>query len=95
MNNHTRANTPYYELDSKLLEEVYAAQERTGQASLGFDPETGIVLDLVEMGIVDPYPVKEYALRAAAEVATAILRINNILKMRTGPREDGAWHDPN
>ncbi|MGE5551683.1 MAG: TCP-1/cpn60 chaperonin family protein [Bacteroidota bacterium] len=77
------------------VEEVYTAQERTGQASLGFDPETGSVLDVVEAGVVDPYPVKEHALRTAGEVATAILRINNILKMHTGSREDGTWHDPN
>ena len=40
--------------------------------------------DLTEAGIVDPYPVKENALRTAGEVATAILRINCILRMRSG-----------
>ncbi|MGE5598476.1 MAG: TCP-1/cpn60 chaperonin family protein [Bacteroidota bacterium] len=75
------------------VEEAYAAQERMNSAGLGIDPETGEVADLAERGILDPHSVKESALRTAVEAATAILRIGNILKMRSGSGEEG-WHDP-
>jgi chaperonin GroEL (HSP60 family) len=37
---------------------------------------------MVENGIVDPAEVKIYALKAAGEVAEAILRIDTIIKKR-------------
>jgi len=40
------------------------------------------VVDLWERGIIDPLPVKTNALRAAAELAGAILRIDTIIKKR-------------
>ncbi len=86
------ANAGFHPLEK--VEEVYAAQESTGLPFLGIDADSGSVLDLAEAGILDPYPVKAHAIRTAGEVATAILRINNILKMRPGSREEGAWQDP-
>ncbi|NIM05403.1 MAG: chaperonin, partial [Armatimonadetes bacterium] len=49
--------------------------------------DTGEVADMYELGVVDPAKVKTYALKSAAEVAEAILRINTIIKRRDG---DGA-----
>jgi chaperonin GroEL (HSP60 family) len=37
---------------------------------------------MIEMGVVDPLLVKYHALKAAGEVATAVLRIHTVVKMR-------------
>ncbi|OPZ74827.1 MAG: 60 kDa chaperonin [Firmicutes bacterium ADurb.Bin456] len=62
--------------------DVVAAQTATGKNSLAVDCDTGDVVDMYEMGIVDPAKVKIYALKAAGEVAEAILRIDTIIKKR-------------
>ena len=86
------ANAGYNPLEK--VEEAYAAQENGGSPGLGIEAETGRICDLTEAGIWDPYPVKQSALRTAGEVATAILRINCILRMRSGSRDEEDWHDP-
>lgn len=62
--------------------DVLAAQAETGKESLGVDCDTGEVRDMRELGVLDPTPVKLYALKAAGEIAEAILRINTIIKKR-------------
>ncbi|MBP6963472.1 MAG: TCP-1/cpn60 chaperonin family protein [Armatimonadetes bacterium] len=64
------------------VEDVIAAQAAEGKVSLATDCDTGETADMVEYGIVDPARVKLYALRAAVEVAEAILRISTIIKCR-------------
>lgn len=64
------------------VEEVLAAQAAQNSASLGIDCETGKIVDMLEAKIVDPTQVKLFALKAAAEVAESILRINTIIKMK-------------
>lgn len=64
------------------LSDVIAAQSREGKASISFDSSSGQIADMLEQGIVDPAPVKMHGIRAAAEVATAILRINTIIKKK-------------
>ena len=86
------ANAGYNPLEK--VEEVYAAQEGTDRPGLGLEVETGRICDLTEAGIWDPYPVKQSALRTAGEVATAILRINRILRMRSSPCDEEGWQDP-
>ncbi|SHG85361.1 Chaperonin GroEL (HSP60 family) [Thermosyntropha lipolytica DSM 11003] len=62
--------------------EVWACQNRKKNSRLTFDSDTGKIIDAVEKGIVDPAPVKIHALKAASEVATAILRINTVIRMK-------------
>lgn len=62
--------------------DVIAAQAETGKNSLAIDCDSGEVADMYEKGIVDPAAVKIYALKAAGEVAEAILRIDTIIKKR-------------
>ena len=50
--------------------------------NLAVDCDTGEIVDMVEMGVVDPAPVKTYALKAALEIACAILRIDTIIKKK-------------
>lgn len=64
------------------LGDVIAAQAETGKNSLAIDCDNGQVADMFESGIVDPAEVKIYALKAAGEVAEAILRIDTIIKKR-------------
>ena len=64
------------------VEEVASSQVNKGNDSLGLDCETGQVIDMLSINVVDPTLVKLYALKAAGEVARAILRINTIIKMR-------------
>jgi chaperonin GroEL (HSP60 family) len=64
------------------VEDVVAAQTKDRKGSLAIDCDSGEIADMLEMGVVDPSPVKLYALKAAAEVAEAILRINVIIRKK-------------
>jgi len=64
--------------------DVIAEQKQTGLDSITIDCDGGGLTDAFEQGIVDPALVKIHAIKAAAEVAIAILRINTIIKMRDG-----------
>jgi chaperonin GroEL (HSP60 family) len=74
------ANAGFNSLEK--VEEVLAAQSDTGNCALGIDCDTGEIVDMMELGVVDPTGVKLYAVRTAAEVAEAILRINMIIRKR-------------
>jgi chaperonin GroEL (HSP60 family) len=64
------------------VEDVIASQKEKQSNSIGVDCDSGQITDMYELGVVDPTNVKLHALRAAAEVAEAILRINVIIKSR-------------
>lgn len=64
------------------LGDVLAAQVEGCKSSLAVDCDTGEVCDMYELGVVDPTVVKTYALKAAGEIAEAILRIDTIIKKR-------------
>jgi chaperonin GroEL (HSP60 family) len=63
-----------------------AAQAAHGSDSLAVDCDGGEIVDMLARGVVDPVPVKLHAIKAAGEVATAILRIDTIIKKK----EEGA-----
>jgi len=79
------ANAGYNPLEK--LGDVLAAQAERGRNSLSVDCDTGDIADMWDMGIVDPALVKIYALKAAGELAEAILRIDTIIKKREEPGE--------
>lgn len=81
-------NAGYNHLEK--LEQVIAAQHRQNIDSLGIDCDTGEVADMLERGVIDPAPVKLHAIKAAGEVAVAILRIDTIIKKK----EEGAAAKP-
>lgn len=64
------------------VEEVVAAQASQNSDKLGVDCDTGMVADMLDLGVVDPVPVKLHAIKAAGEVAIAILRIDTIIKKK-------------
>lgn len=62
--------------------DVVAAQVEKGKDSLAIDCDSGDVEDMFQLGVVDPAKVKLHALKAAGEIAEAILRIDTIIKKR-------------
>lgn len=62
--------------------DVAVAQAESGSAGLAVDCDSGEITDMAALGVVDPVRVKTHALRAAGEVAEAILRINTIIRMQ-------------
>ena len=62
--------------------DVVAAQIKEGRESLALDCDSGDVVDMFELGVVDPAMVKIHALKAAGEIAEAILRIDTIIKKK-------------
>jgi chaperonin GroEL (HSP60 family) len=59
------------------LEKVMAA--KASPSGFGIDIDTGEPVDMLKMGILDPLLVKTMALRAAGEIAKAVLRIDRNL----------------
>lgn len=64
------------------LGDVVAEQIQKQSDCMAIDCETGEIIDVMETGIIDPAWVKMHAVQTAGEVATAILRINTIIKMQ-------------
>lgn len=64
------------------LGDVTSAQIEKRSDSIGIDCDTGEMKDILELRVYDPALVKEYALKAAGEIAQAILRIDTIIKKR-------------
>ena len=62
--------------------DVVAAQIKEGRESLALDCDSGDVADMFALGVVDPTMVKIHALKAAGEIAEAILRIDTIIKKK-------------
>jgi chaperonin GroEL (HSP60 family) len=62
--------------------DVIAAQLDKKKDSLAINCDTGDVADMLELGVVDPTLVKTHALKAAGEIAEAILRIDTIIKKK-------------
>ena len=64
-----------------------AAHEKEGGPYMGVDVYTGDVVDMRERGILDPAKVKEQALKTATELASMILRIDDVIAA-TKPKEE-------
>ncbi len=71
------SNTGRDPIDS--LVDLRAAHEAEGRAGLITDRETVTIDDPVEYGIVDPADVKREAIESAAEAATMIARIDDVI----------------
>ncbi|MGI5911409.1 MAG: TCP-1/cpn60 chaperonin family protein [Syntrophomonadaceae bacterium] len=64
------------------LGNIIAAQKKEGKSSITFDSDSGEIIDVLEKAIFDPVLVKLKAIKTAGEVATSILRINTVIKMK-------------
>jgi chaperonin GroEL (HSP60 family) len=75
------------------LGNVLSVQIEQGKDSLGINCDTGEIADMLAAGIYDPVLVKKYALKAAGEVAEAVLRIDTIIKKRERSSADNVPTD--
>ncbi|WP_422444118.1 TCP-1/cpn60 chaperonin family protein [Thermoanaerobacterium sp. DL9XJH110] len=64
------------------IEEVIYTQAQKDSCSIGINCDNGELADMLELGVLDPALVKLHAIKAAGEVAEAILRIDTIIKKR-------------
>lgn len=64
------------------VEDVIAAQVEQANDSLAINCDSGDLADMQELGVIDPTLVKIHALKAAGEIAEAILRIDTIIKKK-------------
>jgi len=64
------------------VEEVIFTQAEKNIDSIGVNCDTGELSDMFELGVLDPAAVKIHAIKAAGEIAEAILRIDTIIKKK-------------
>ncbi len=58
------------------------SEHQTGNKNAGIDTMEGIVGDLFKKNVVEPVRVKSHAIESATEVATMILRIDDVISSR-------------
>jgi len=75
-------NSGFDQMD-KLVE--LRAMHQKGQKTAGINVQTGEITDMLEQGVVEPLRVKRQALNSAVEVATMLLRIDDVIPVRTAP----------
>ncbi len=64
------------------LEEISSRQVKENNNAYAMDCDTGEVVNMLDLGVLDPYLVKQYAIKAAGEIAVSILRIDTIIRMK-------------
>ncbi len=60
---------------------------------MGVNVFTGKIMDMYENGVIEPESVKEQAVKSAAEAASMILRIDDVIAA-TKPKEGKAPEGP-
>jgi thermosome len=76
-----------------ILVGLRAAHEKTKGHLMGVNVFTGKIVDIHKKGVVEPLKVKEQAMKSAAEVASMILRIDDVIAA-TKPKEAKAPEMP-
>jgi thermosome len=73
-----------------------AAHEKDDGASMGVNLRTGDIVNMREMGVIDPAKVKEQAIKTATELSSMVLRIDDVIastKPKEGPEGPGPEED--
>jgi len=70
-----------------ILVGLRAAHEKTKGHLMGVNVFTGKIIDMYKNGVIEPESVKEQALKSAAEAASMILRIDDVIAS-TKPKEE-------
>ncbi|HIE23802.1 MAG TPA: thermosome subunit, partial [Candidatus Korarchaeota archaeon] len=70
-----------------VIVELRSAHEGSNGHLMGLDVYTGKVVNMYEKGIIEPLTVKEQAVKSAAEVASMILRIDDVIAA-SKPKEE-------
>jgi len=71
-----------------ILVGLRAAHEKEKGHLMGVDVFTGKIVDMYKNGVVEPLRVKEQAMKSASEVASMVLRIDDVIAS-TKPKEEG------
>jgi len=78
-----------------ILVALRSAHEKPKGNVMGVDVFSGKIIDMYENGVIDPVRVKEQAIKSATEVASMILRIDDVIAATkpkegkpAGPREE-------
>jgi len=70
-----------------IMVELRASHEKPKGHLMGVDVFTGKVVNMQEKGVIEPLSVKEHAIKSAAEAASMILRIDDIVAA-SKPKEE-------
>jgi len=76
--------------------EMKTSHEKKGGLGIGVNVFKGGVIDMFEEGVVEPMVVKQQAIKSAVEVASMILRIDDVIAAvspEKGPGESGEMPD--
>jgi len=70
-----------------VMVELRAAHEKADGHLMGVDVFTGKIINMYESGVIEPLRVKEQAIKSAAEAASMILRIDDVIAA-SKPKEE-------
>jgi len=76
-----------------ILVGLRAAHDKAKGNSMGVNVFTGKIVDTYENGVIEPLRVKEQAMKSAAEVASMVLRIDDVIAS-TKPKSEKAPEMP-
>jgi len=77
-----------------VLVNLRAAHEKPKGQYMGVDVFSGKIVDMYEEGVLEPLSVKEHAVKSAAEAASMILRIDDIVAASKPKAEKGPGMPP-
>merc|ERR1712176_189139 len=63
----------------RVMTDLRARHAAANGVNWGINGDKGVVADVMSLGIIDPYAVKEQVLRTAVEAAAMLLRIDDII----------------
>jgi chaperonin GroEL (HSP60 family) len=80
----TLAENSGYDPIDKIVE--LKAAHATGQKYAGLNVYTGEIVDMYELGVIEPLRVKKQAIQSAAEAASMLIRVDDMMITQThGP----------
>ena len=71
-----------------VIVDLRASHEKEDGKTMGVDVYTGKVVDMLELGVLEPVKVKEQAIKSAAEAASMILRIDDVIAASKSKEEE-------
>jgi len=72
-----------------IMVSLRAAHEKPDGVGMGVDVFGGDVVDMFEQGVIEPLKVKEHVIKSATEVASMILRIDDVIAAAPPKEEKG------
>ena len=72
-----------------IMVSLRASHEKPDGVGMGVDVFSGDVVDMFEQGVIEPLKVKEHVIKSATEVASMILRIDDVIAAAPPKEEKG------